>query len=113
MADIRLRTEKYKIGEREYTLCCNMNVLAEVQEQNNGDLLGALDGRRSIRTALQMGAAMLNDCAEENGWEERFTARTLGKQIPPKETIKFTAMISGLVNAALADDEQKEGQEKN
>lgn len=112
--DIRLKSEKYTMGEREYTLTCNMNVLAEVQEQNGGDLLGALDGKRSMRTALLVGAAMLNDCAEENGWPERYTEKTLGRKIPPKDSVKFSAMVEALLAAALmGDDHEEEDTEKN
>ncbi len=111
--DIRLKTEKYTVGEREYTLTCNMNVLAEVQEANGGDLLGALDGKRSMRTALLVGAAMLNDCAEEHGWSERYTEKTLGRAIPPQDAVKFTAIVHELLSSALTSGEDKENSKKN
>ena len=108
MADLRLKTEKYIINGREYTLVCNMNVLAEIQETNDGDFREVLNRSKSIRNALMIGAAMANECAEENGWPERFTAKTLGRLIPPKETGKFSAMITSLLYSALIDDEPRE-----
>ena len=107
MADIRLKTVKYMLAGKEYTLTCNMNVLAELQEVNDGEILRALNNARSIRTALQAGAAMLNDCAEENGWTERFTEKSLGRLIPPRETAAFSRMVSNLLyNALSADGDQ-------
>lgn len=108
MADLRLKTEKYTIDGREYTLVCNMNVLAEIQEMNDGDFREVLNKSKSIRNALVIGAAMANECAEINGWPERFTEKTLGRLIPPKETGKFSSIITSLLYSALIDDEQKE-----
>jgi len=114
MADIRLKTEKYTIDGREYTLRCNMNVLADVQEANNGDLLGALDRRKSLNTALLVGAAMLNDYADECGLTERFTAKSLGRKIPPSDMMRFSAIVTDLLFNALKGDDDKGGEpEKN
>ena len=38
MEDIRLKTMPYDYRGRTYTLACNMNVLADVQADFNGDL---------------------------------------------------------------------------
>lgn len=113
MADLRLKTEQYDIGGKRYTLMCNMNVLAEVQEVNDGNLAGALEKRRSLRTALQVGAAMINDCAELNGWPERYTEKTLGRIIPPWELGKFSDLISKLLYSALRADEETKSEEEN
>lgn len=115
MADIRLKTEKYTVDGREYELRCNMNVLADVQEANNGDLLGALDRRKSLNTALLVGAAMLNDYADECGLPERFTAKSLGRKISPSDMMRFAAIVSDLLfNALKGDgDEKGDGPEKN
>ena len=114
MEDIRLKTTKYTVAGKEYELRCNMNVLADVQEANGGDLAAALADSRSMKTALQLGAAMLNDCADANGWPERFTERQLGRLIPPKEIGKFSAIVTDLLYSALrADDEEADnGEEK-
>lgn len=104
MADIRLKTETYTIDGKEYVLCCNMNVLAEVQEQNGGAIYFLLDGDRSIGSALTFAAAMLNDYADLQGWEERFTAKTLGRKITYADTIPFVTMVGGVIRTALGMD---------
>lgn len=104
--DMRLQTTKYSIAGKEYKLRCNMNVLAEVQEMNGGEIIRALNNSRSFRTALQVGAAMLNDYAEENGWPERFTEKSLGRLIPTRETAAFSRMIVDMLYHALrAEDD--------
>lgn len=113
MADLRLKTEKYTVAGREYTLACNMNVLADVQEANGGDLAGVLSQKRSLKTALELCAAMMNDCAEENGWPERFTGKSLGRQIAPKESAKFAEMVRELLYSALVDDESEENEKSD
>ena len=56
----------------------------------------------------------MNDCAEENGWPERYTEKTLGRKIPPKDSVKFSAMVQALLAAALmGDDNKEEDTEKN
>ena len=77
--DIRLEQMPFDINGKTYQLRCNMNVLADVQEQYDGDFVSALNGGTTMRSALVFLAAMLNDYADEKGWEERYTARTLGR----------------------------------
>lgn len=116
--DLRLKIKKYKIEGKEYELRCNMNVLAEVQEMNDGEILRALNHTRSFKTALQVGAAMLNDYAEEKGWPERFTEKGLGRLIPPKDTAYFSNLVIDLLYNSLQsnkesyEDERKDDIEK-
>lgn len=79
MSDIRLEQMPFVIGEKTYQLRCNMNVLADVQELYEGDFISALDGKSTMKSALAFLAAMLNDYADEMGWPERYTARSLGR----------------------------------
>lgn len=116
--DIRLKTEKYTIGDKEYELCCNMNVLAEAQDRNNGSLVSLLNERGSLTAGLIFGAAMLNECADINGWEERFTDRTLGRLIPTlEELISFSMLVMGVVTSAVGTlkngNKSEENSEKN
>lgn len=105
MSDIRLKTKKYEIDGKTYILRCNMNVLADVQEINGGEIMAALSGTRSIRTALQFGAAMLNDYADECGWPEHYTERSLGRLISTRDIGRFTDIITELIHSALAGDD--------
>lgn len=111
MADLRLETLPFEFEGRRYVLRCNMNVLADVQEMNNGVISSALDGRRGQKTALQFLAAMMNDYADEQGWFDEpedggepvlakpFTPRGLGRVLSVFEVP--SAQIMGLVTRAL------------
>lgn len=76
--DIRLESMPFKFGGKEYLLRCNFNVLADVQEYYNGDMIAALTGN-PMKSVLVFLAAMMNDYADEKGWEERFTAKGIGR----------------------------------
>ena len=78
--DIRLESVPFELDGKTYQLRCNMNVLADVQELYEGDFASALDGKATMKSALAFLAAMLNDYADEKGWEERFTVRSLGRR---------------------------------
>lgn len=116
MEDIRLKTADLEIGGKTYTLRCNNNVLADVQEAF-GSMSEALSGRHGIRTAMTFLAAMLNDDADLQGWPERFTARTVGRMIPPAEMTQLEATVMELVasafEAAPDDGAEAEGEAKN
>ena len=77
---IRLKETPFELDGKTYTLRCNMNVLADVQEACGGTLDPAINGSGTLKSSLLFLAAMLNDSAEENGWPERFTARELGRR---------------------------------
>ena len=79
MSDIRLEEVPFTIEDKTYLLRCNMNVLADVQEYYGGDFASALDGKSTMKSALVFLAAMLNDYADDQGWEERFSAKSLGR----------------------------------
>lgn len=77
---IRLKETPFELDGKIYTLRCNMNVLADVQEQCGGTLDPAINGKSALKSSLLFLAAMLNDSAEENRWPERFTAQELGRR---------------------------------
>lgn len=81
MSDIRLESMPFEINGKTYQLRCNMNVLCDVQEAFGGDFVAAMDGKNAMRSVLTFLSAMLNDYADEKGWEERYTAKSLGRQI--------------------------------
>ncbi len=109
--DIRLRTDTLELDGRTYTLRCNMNVLADVQEAWDGDLLEALDGRHRLRSALSFCAAMCNDWAKEQGWDERWTPEALGRRVSVYMPGTFADKVMGLVFDALAPADEPEGTE--
>lgn len=80
-ADLRLKELDFPFDGRDYKLRCNMNVLADVQEDFGGRLTPAVTGDAAIKSTLSFLAAMLNDYAEDMGWPERYTRRELGKKL--------------------------------
>ena len=103
--DIRIKTAPFELQGKTYTLCCNMNVLADVQEAFNGDLDRALQRGSSVRSVLEFLAAMLNDSADSNGWPERFTARQLGRIFPAGIYQDLFYMVMDLVESSWASPE--------
>ena len=100
MRDIRLEELPFEFDGRQFLLRCNMNVLADVQDVYGGSIGKALTGGNIFRSVLEFLAAMLNDYAEEQGWQERYTARQLGRKFT-NQTLP-TSKIMGLVTRAIA-----------
>lgn len=107
---IRLKETPFELDGKTYTLRCNMNVLADVQEACGGSLDSAMRPSTSLKSCLIFLAAMLNDSADENGWPERFTARELGRRQLPKD---IANIVIDLVIDGLTVDAKDEDQEKN
>lgn len=112
--DIRLKTVPFEWAGKTYPLCCNMSVLADVQDAFDGDLDAAL-GKRSLRGVLEFMAAMLNDAADTAGWPERYTAKEIGRRLSVADRRRLTDIVMGLVLSSCAADEpeQASGSEKN
>ena len=91
MKDIRLKEFPFELEGKTYMLRCNMNVLADVQEAYDGYIGKALAGSGTYKSLLHFLAAMLNDFADDVGWEERWTAKQLGRRFAlyelPKDEI--------------------------
>lgn len=99
--DIRLKTLNKRLLDRDCELCCNMNVLADVQEAYGGKLMDALGSPATLKVTLVFLAAMFNDCADTNGWHERVTPKELGRKIPPNELFALTEEIPALITSAV------------
>lgn len=110
--DIRLKTVPLDFDGRHYDLAVNMNVLADVQEMNGGNLGAALTGKRLTRSVLQFLTAAVNDAADAQGLDVRYTERQVGRMLTPAQ---FDAVRDGmmeLVVLALSGDDS-EDDEKN
>ena len=103
MADIRLPIMPFELDGKTYILRCNMNVLADVEQMHDGSLMEALSQPGVLTTSKEFLAAMLNDYAEEQGWEERFTPKSLGRLLPPSPSYvkKLKDIITDLVVRAV------------
>lgn len=112
--DIRLKTVPFEWEGRTYNLCCNMNVLADVQEAFDGNFDAALSQKSTLRGVLAFLAAMLSDAADTMGAPERFTAREIGRKLPLARRVEVQNLVMGLVMASCAPDGQSAGgDEKN
>ena len=114
MGDVRQKTAEYEYAGRIYNLTCNMNVLADVQEEYDGDLMRALLSVTSLKSTLRFLAAMLNDAAEtqdlrgEDGKLLRVSARELGRKLTMTQTTDAAQLITKLIMAAMPDREDTE-----
>lgn len=114
MEDIRLKNAEYTLDGKTYTIACNLNVLADVQEAYDGDLIRALDSAKGLRATLEFLAAMLRDAADsrgETGEVRRITAKELGRRLTLQETIEAGEIIFPLILDAIPHE--KEDTEKN
>lgn len=93
-----------------------MNVLADVQDEYNGNLVQALNAVHGIKSTLVFLAAMLNDAADtqgitdENGLPLRFTSKQLGRKLTMHQTIEAGTQIYPLIQAAVEPPEEEAGE---
>ena len=107
METTKLKTIDYEFEGRVYRLSCNMNVIAYVQEEYDGNLFQALDRVRGIKSTLAFLAGMLTDAADsqgikdENGLPLVFTRKQLGRKLSLTQTIEAGKLIYPLVRAEI------------
>ena len=95
MDDIRLKTALFEWHGEKIKLCCNMNVLADVQEAYGGDISRAFKGS-TIRATLTFLTAMINDATDDD-----LTVREVGREIPISELGYVSGVVLPLVTEAL------------
>jgi len=105
MEDIRLKTVSWTFAGREWQLCCNMNVLADVQSIY-GDLSSAFSGGM-MRSVLDFLAAMMNDYAESQNWQIRYTGRQLGRDLSWQEFQQVQELVMDLVTSAISSGDEE------
>ena len=119
VTDVRQKTAEYEYEGRIYSLTCNMNVLADVQEAYDGNLMRALKRVTSLKVTLIFLAAMLNDAAEtqglrgEDGKLLTVTAHELGRKLTLEQTTEAAQLITGLIVASMPEAKKKEETSKN
>lgn len=120
MSGVKMREIPFKLDGKRYRLRCNMNVLADVQEEYDGDFMESLNGKKTMKGILVFLAAMLNDYADEMGWPERFTAKQLGRRLHQEEVpgVKIMALVTEAVLPRVKEKNQEapepdEGSEEN
>lgn len=116
METTKWKTVDYELDGRKYRLMCNMNVLADVQDEYNGNLVQALNAVHGLKSTLVFLAAMLNDAADtqgitdENGLPLRFTSKQLGRKLTMHQTIEAGTKIYPLIQAAVEPPEEEAGE---
>ncbi len=121
MADCRLPTMPFELDGRTFILRCNMNVLADVEQLHNGSLMEALEQPGVLTTSKEFLSAMLNDYADEQGWDARYTPRSVGRLLPPspeyvnrmREIITDLVLRSVTSGSSGASAQDQEDPEKN
>ena len=95
MDDSRLETAAFEWRGEKIKLCCNMNVLADVQEAYGGDISRAFKGS-TVRATLTFLTAMINDATDGD-----LTVREVGREIPISELGYVSGVVLPLVSDAL------------
>lgn len=102
MTSIRLETKRLEFDGRVWEICCNMAVLDALQTAHGGDF-SAVMALPPFQAAAEMLAAMLNDYAEDQGWDVRYT---------PKQVARRTNLLAlneldvlGMFNRAVSVEE--------
>ena len=118
--DIRIQTMPFEFDGKNFELCCNMNVLADVQEAYNGNLMAALRNPSSVKASMTFLTAMLNDCADSNGWPERYTVKKVGRMLAgnPENVKMLSNQIGSFIRKSMTRkkvdvDSGQEANEKN
>lgn len=115
METTKPKTVDYEFEGRVYRLSCNMNVLADVQDEYGGNLLRALNTAHGLKSTLAFLAAMLTDAADtqgitdENGLPLRFTSKQLGRKLTMHQTLEAGTRIYPLIQAAVEPPEEEPG----
>lgn len=116
METTKPKTIDYEFEGRVYRLSCNMNVLADVQDEYDGNLLRALNTVHGLKSTLVFLAAMLTDAADtqgitdENGLPLRFTSKQLGRKLTMYQTLEAGTRIYPMIQAAVTPPEEELGE---
>lgn len=78
ITSIKLEEKSIELNGKTYVLHVNMSVLERIQEEVGGDLQELIKSTPTDAMAVTM-AAMLNDWAEDQGWDEVWTVKKVKK----------------------------------
>ena len=121
MEDIKPREVAWRFDGRAWVLRCHNNVLAEGQESNGGDFSPILSRKRTLKSVLQLLAAMLNDYADEQKWVDekgfaiQYTEKQLGRRLSLGTIERLAPDVMRMVILAVrdAEAENSSADEKN
>ncbi len=78
MTIIKLETKQVEFDGRVFEISCNMAVLEALQTAHES--LNAVLALPPFQAAAELLAAMLNDYAEDQGWEIRYTPKQVERR---------------------------------
>lgn len=105
MNSFRLEEKRVEIDGKTYTLRCNMAVIDALQQAHNGNFGEVLE-LPMLKGMVEILAAMLNDSAEDEGWEADWTPRKVEKRFSYAELQNLDIM--GMFTRAVIPPEAKE-----
>ena len=94
---LRIEEKRLEVEGRTYVLRCNMAVL-DALEATYGDFQAVMELPIREATAAIL-AAMLNDYAEDQGWDPDWTARKVKKAFPYAALLELD--IIGMLDRAV------------
>lgn len=106
--DLRLKTLPFEYGGHTLQLCCNFNVLADLQAADELDEM--LDEKRSFRNFTRLLAALVNEAANAVGLDLSVTDREIGRAVSWKEFRRIQGDVFGLLFAAVMSPEEGEAE---
>ena len=105
---IKLEEKTIELNGKTYVLHVNMSVLDRLQEAVGGDINVLL--KRSLYDAMALTmTAMLNDWAEDQGWEEEWTEKKVKKTFSAAmlNMLDVTGMFFRAMSPAGQEEAQK------
>ena len=116
---IRLEEKTLELGGKTYVLHANMSVLDRVVEEHDGDVAKLLATPKN-EAMTEILAAMLNDWAEDQGWEEEWSSRKVKKYFSVAMLLDldvlgmfFRAMTPPKADKAKAKPEEEKTEPEN
>ena len=106
---LRLEEQRLEIDGKVYVLRCNMAVL-DALEDTYGSFQAVMDLPMTDGLPALL-AAMLNDYADEQGWEERWTPKAVGRKlglhdIPKSEIMRLVPQAIVPPNVSSQDTQE-------
>ena len=103
---LRLEEKRLEVEGKIYVLRCNMAVLDALETAYGSfEAVMELPVREGQAAIL---AAMLNDYAEDMGWEQSWTAKKIKKRFPYSGLLDLDIM--GLFTRAVVPENQRSGE---
>ena len=109
----KLKSANIVLAGKEFTIRCNFNVLAEIEEEHGG-LSALLRCGKPMTVTKTVLACMLNDFADEQGLDEHFTPSQTGRNMPtdPQEYKELNATVMELLYNAIRAPDADAGSEE-